>query len=416
MQENKYIDHHAHVWGTGYKMLHPKLDDAKSIDDILNILRPSLAEHTQQFLIARGWDQNKWQDKRFPTREHLDGLTTEIPVALIRIDGHAMWCNSKALEFASVTRNTPIPSGGDILKTPLGEPTGILLDDAMQLIYDAMPPDDEASITRTLRTGLDEFARYHVEVHDMGIPAEWWEPYKKLYENEGDSLIRAKVFLDMSKPSGKKLFHEKIKSKNFNDSPHPNLELVGIKLYLDGALGSRGAQLFEPYSDDPNNYGLSLMDDSEALELMSLATKKNLVIAIHAIGDKANSRALDLFSRIPTPHRRIEHAQIIREEDLPRFAQLGVTAVIQPQFFASDRHWAIDRLGPERMKNAYRWKSLLDAEINVLASSDSPVEEANPFTGIELLQTRDGISDKEAITKEEAEKMYGVARILNVEF
>ena len=416
MKQTSFVDCHAHVYGTGYKMLHPKLDGAQGINEVVEILACGLrVRPTGEWLIARGWDQNKWGEKVFPDRADLDGLSTDIPIALIRIDGHAMWCNSKALESAKINRNSVSQFGGEILKTSTGEPTGILLDEAMQLIYKILPIENEASITRTLRTGLEEFANYHVGVHDMGIPAEWWEPYKKLYASEGNSLIHASVFLDMSKASGKKLFLEKMKGGEFNDSPHPNLKLVGIKLYLDGALGSRGAQLFEEYSDDPGNVGLSLMDDSEALELMQLAAKNDLIIAIHAIGDKANHRALNLFSQILTPNTqhlapsarfRIEHAQIMREDDIIRFKDLGVTAVIQPQFFASDRKWAIDRLGADRMKNAYRWKSLLNAGIHVLGSSDSPVEDADPLRAIELLQTRDGIDDGEAISKEQAVKLY----------
>ncbi|MBS1903988.1 MAG: amidohydrolase [Bacteroidetes bacterium] len=414
MQQKSYIDYHAHVWGTGYKVLHPRLDDARSVADVFDILRPSLLNHHGGFLTARGWDQNKWGQSHFPTREDLDALSTDIPIALTRVDGHAMWCNSNALEVAGITRSTTIPPGGDILKTSSGEPTGILLDDAMGLVHRAMPPDDDSSITRTLRAGLDEFAKHHIGVHDMGIPAEWWEPYKKLYASDGDSLINADVFLDMSKQTGRALFLQKLREERFDDSPHPKLRLVGIKLYLDGALGSRGAELFEDYSDDPGNRGLSLTSDEEALELMTLAAGAGLGIAIHAIGDKANARALDLFAKTPHPlhpipntlPRRIEHTQIVREQDLPRFRELGVAAVIQPQFFASDRHWAIKRLGPERMKNAYRWKSLVDAGATVLASSDSPVEEANANIGIELLQTRDGVEDGEAVTREEAEKMY----------
>ena len=415
MQQTSFVDYHAHVYGTGYKKLHPKLDGAASIEECIRIIRESVPGSRERppsdWILARGWDQNRWNEKIFPTREHLDTLSTEIPIALIRIDGHAMWCNSKALEVAAISRSTPAPFGGEILKTSSGEPNGILLDEAMQLIYNLMPIEDEASITRMLRAGLQEFARYHIGVYDMGIPAEWWEPYKKLYTTDGDSLIGANVFLDISKPSGKTLFLEKLKSKAFDDSPHPKLKLVGIKIYLDGALGSRGAQLFEPYSDDPGNYGLSLIDDAEALELMGLANAAGFTIAIHAIGDKANHRALNLFEKVGSPQsavrrRRIEHAQVILPEDLHRFQDLDITAVIQPQFFRSDRAWAIHRLGEKRMLNAYRWKSMLDAGIDVLGSSDSPVEDANPLVAIELLQNRDGVADGEALTAEEAIDLY----------
>lgn len=412
-----FVDYHAHTYGTGYKALHPKLDGLESIDAVLGIARQAM-QHAklkkQHWILLRGWDQNLWEDKRFPKKAHIDSVCSDMPVALIRIDGHAMWCNSRALEIAGVDRDTIAPYGGEILKDDDGEPTGILIDEAMRLIYDAMPSEDEESIVRTLRAGLEHFAIHHIGVHDMGIPAEWWEPYKKLYLSEGDELIKANVFLDMNKPSGRKLFFERLKDEVFCDSPHENLSLIGIKLYLDGALGSRGAHLFEDYADDPGNRGLRLMEDEEALELMTLAAQRGLQIALHAIGDAANARALDLIEetqrRIPSsqspvhsrPIYRIEHAQIVRTEDLPRFRQLGVWAIIQPQFYASDRLWALDRLGPERMKNAYRCKSLLDAGISVAASSDSPVEEANPQIGINILALRNG----EGVSKSKATEFY----------
>ncbi len=410
MTKTLYIDHHAHVYGTGYKSLHPKLDRTQSIDEVLAVIRPILTKlQPAEWLVARGWDQNKWQEKYFPTCESLDAVSTSIPIVLIRIDGHAIWCNSKALELANISLDTPIPSGGDILRSASGELTGIILDDAMQLIYDAMPQENSLIIKRTLLAGLQEFAKHHIGVHDMGIPAEHWEPYKELYKEQGDDLLRSSVFLDMSKPSGRTLFLKKLKDEVFDDSPHKNLKLVGIKLYLDGALGSRGAHLFEPYSDDPNNYGLRLTEDSDAIELMSLAAEQGLQIAIHAIGDAANSRALDLIEKVKqqasTSEKtifRIEHAQIVREKDLVRYQQLNVWAIIQPQFYPSDHQWAISRLGAERMKDAYRWKSLFDAGISVLASSDSPVEDANPITGIKTLQSR---SD-EGVSLDVAEKMY----------
>ncbi len=416
MSKTSYIDHHAHVWGTGYKVTHPKLDDAASIDEIHAILKPLLETANGGWVSARGWDQNKWGKKVFPTKEDLDVLSADIPIALTRIDGHAMWCNSKALELACITSSTAIPHGGDILKTASGSLSGILLDDAMQLIHSAIPPESFEQTKQMLCSGLLEFAKQHIGVHDMGIPAEWWEPYKQLYVESGNELPTSWVFLDMSKPSGRNLFLQKIEEKTFDDSPHNNLKLVGIKLYLDGALGSRGAQLFEPYSDAPETRGLALTQNSDALFLMEAAAKRGLQIAIHAIGDAANARALDLIQAVkPLASSdaifRIEHAQIVCEEDLERYHNLNVTAVIQPQFFASDRHWAIDRLGTERMKTAYRWKSLLNAGIVIAGSSDSPIEAAEALTGIELFQTRDGVNDGEQLSKEEAERAYSICHL-----
>ena len=411
-----FTDYHAHVYGTGYKVLYPKLDGLMSIAAIQEQVKSQkLKVKSQNWVLLRGWDQNLWEEKIFPSRKNIDEVVSDIPVVLIRIDGHALWCNSKAFELAGITRETQNPLGGEILHDANGEPLGILLDEAMKLVYDAMPQDSEETIINILRAGLHEFAKHHVGVHDMGIPAEWWEPYKKLYAAEGDSLIKAYVFLDMTKPSGKALFLEKIRGEVFNDSPHPNLKLVGIKLYLDGALGSRGANLLEDYSDDPGNKGLRLMDDEEALHLMSPAYERGLQIATHAIGDAANSRALDLYERLRIGHispmshiaqLRIEHSQIVREEDIKRYTNLDVWAVIQPQFYQSDKAWAVERLGSERMKNAYRWKSFLDAGVKVAASSDSPIEDADPQEGIRCFTRRD---DAEAISAEAAASLYSIS-------
>lgn len=410
-----FVDYHAHTYGTGYKALYPKLDGLNFVAVLDLVKEKSRGVAAGEWLMLRGWDQNLWDDKRFPTKQQLDEVSGAAPVVMIRIDGHMLWCNSRALEMANITRETVAPHGGEIVKDADGEPNGIIIDEAMRLVYDAMPKESEASVIRTLRAGLEQFAIHHIGMHDMGIPEEWWEPYKKLYASEGDALIKANVFIDMNKPSGRKLFRERLKDDTFSDSPHPNLTLIGIKLYLDGALGSRGAHLFEDYSDDPGNRGLRLTEDEDALELMSLAAQRGLQIAIHAIGDAANSRALDLIEKTqtrvppyahtpirPAPTYRIEHAQIVRPQDLPRFRQLGVWAIIQPQFYASDHLWAIERLGPERMKHAYRAKSLLDAGIKVAASSDAPVEEANATLGIEALTTR----GNEGVNEAQARRLY----------
>lgn len=404
-----FIDYHAHVYGTGYKVLYPKLDNCNSIEEIQSVVRECITKGDSPAVVLRGWDQNRWGSATFPTKNDIDSIESEIPVALIRIDGHALWCNSAMLRFAHIDSKSISPLGGNIHRDANGEPTGILIDEAMSLVYDILPPHDEGTLINILRTGLQEFAKHHDGVHDMGIPAEWWEPYKKLYSDEGDSLIPSYVFLDMTKPTGKKLFLDKIDDGTWNDSTHPKLKLVGIKLYLDGALGSRGAHLFDEYSDDPGNRGLRLMDDDEAVMLMNLAAEHSFQIAVHAIGDAANSRALDLFQRVrshvtslpttPKPILRIEHAQIVRDEDLVRYRELDVWAIIQPQFWLSDHLWAVERLGVERMSTAYRCRSLIDAGIKVAASSDSPIEDADYRLGVRALTQRqvEGIDSEQAL-------------------
>ncbi len=417
MSKTNFIDYHAHVYGTGYKVLYPKLDNCSSIADAQAVVREvsQKSKVKSQNILLRGWDQNRWGAVGFPSKADIDEVESEIPVALIRIDGHAMWCNSAMLRFAKINKETVSPVGGEILHGEKGEPTGILIDEAMSLVYDALPGHDDETLTNILRAGLHEFAKHHVGVHDMGIPAEWWEPYKKLYKEEGDSLISSYVFLDMTKPTGKQLFLEKLKSGGWNDSTHPKLKLVGIKLYLDGALGSRGAHLFEDYSDDIGNRGIKLMDDDEALMLMNLAAERGLQIAVHAIGDAANSRALDLFTKVrehistlnpvPSPQLRIEHAQIVLPEDIKRYKELDVWAIIQPQFWTSDKDWAIKRLGTERMENAYRWRSFIEAGVKVAASSDSPVEDADCLLGIKALCDREAEGVDNAVASSLYEEM-----------
>ncbi len=437
-----FVDAHAHVYGMGERLTKVRLEGMMSKREVLEKLRgiatglstPQPPPPTEvgergedgglgRWIISRGWDHTSWSDNAdstFPSKADLDEhVSTTQPVALTRVDGHALWCNSRALDLAGITRDTPAPLGGAILHDENGEPTGILLDEAMKLVESKIPQPTIDDLVVTLRVGLRYFMkRGHVAVHEMGVSAELWEAYVKLYEREGDSLPRAYVFLDMTKETGKKFF---VDNYSTPQPPPPTggggvgkgggrLTMTGIKLYLDGALGSRGAQMFEDYSDDPGNNGLALMEDEEVVELMQMAAKYKLQIAVHAIGDKANARALDLFERAGVvgggATLRIEHAQIVRDDDVSRFAELGVYALVQPAFFASDRRWAADRLGASRMRSAYRWKSFVDAGVKFVASSDAPIEEPDPIAGIALLMNRDGVDDGEAIALGEAVRSY----------
>lgn len=408
-----FVDAHAHVFGTGERVLRPRLEGARSLSDALELVRAAARKSDAPWVVLRGWDHNKWGMTEFPTKAELDALDIQKPIALTRVDGHATWCNSEALRQAGVTSSTIAPHGGEILKDSKGEPTGILLDEAMKLVESRIPSRSIAEIKDTLRAGLKEFARFgNTAVHDMGISYDMWRAYEQLYREEGDQLPRALVFMDMNQPGGRDLWkavlNEEVKRK-----PHERLRLVGIKIYLDGALGSRGAELFEDYSDAPGNRGIALSEDAEVLELTGLAADRRMQIAVHAIGDKANARALDLFETSRANVRggicRIEHAQIVRGKDLQRYYELGVWAIIQPAFFASDRHWAVQRLGEKRMLDAYRWRSFVERGIKVAASSDSPVELADTPAGIRLLVDRDGVGDFEALDESAAIELYTLA-------
>jgi predicted amidohydrolase YtcJ len=404
-----FVDAHAHIYGMGERLTKPRLEGLLQEQ----IYRELNSSPSQNWIVSRGWDHTLWPTKEFPTRHDLDrNVSTAQPIALTRVDGHAIWCNSRALEVAGIDRNTPDPLGGAILRDDTGEATGILIDEAMKLVESKIPPATKDDLVRTLRAGANHFAKMgHVAVHEMGVTRELWEAYETLYRDHGEELPHAWVFLDMTKPTGKALFLDVVKSGKKLGSGR--LHFAGVKLYLDGALGSRGANLFDDYSDDPGNQGLALMEDGEVVELMQFATERGLQIAVHAIGDRANARALDLFSKLRrdpkpetrNPFLRIEHAQIVRDQDLSRFRELNVYALVQPAFYKSDRRWAEERLG-KRMRTAYRWKSFLEAGVKFVASSDAPIEDPNPLEGIELLTTRDGMKDGEALDRTQALRAY----------
>ena len=404
-----FADSHAHIYGTGERATKPRLEPATSLLEAQMIIKQAALNAPSEWVVVRGWDHNKWRMDRFPSKLDLEGISDK-PIVATRVDGHAICLNEAAMSAAEIDRNTEAPAGGEILKDDLGEPVGILLDEAMKIVESRIPSASEEEITQVLRAGLLEFARQgNATVHDMGVPSHIWGALVKLYEAEGEKLPRSQIFLDMNQDSGKALFEE---LTEVPQSKSENLKLVGIKIYLDGALGSRGAELFEEYSDDPGNYGLALSDDAEVVEMMRKAASLGLQIAVHAIGDKANNRALELFERSGAAGKttcRIEHAQIVKDQDLAEYNRLGVNAVVQPPFFPSDRHWAVQRLGQGRMKTAYRWRSLLDAGIETVGSSDSPVESPDTIAGIRTLVSRDGVQDGEGLTEQEAIRLYTLA-------
>jgi predicted amidohydrolase YtcJ len=400
-----FVDAHAHIYGTGERVLRPRLEAARSVEDVQKIIAALTVQGSKDWIVARGWDQNQWPTKTFPTLHDLDGLTKTQPIALTRIDGHALWCNQIALDHSDISIEGEEIEGGEIVRDAKGNPTGILIDEAMKLTLEAIPAESEVETMRVIEAGLGVFATHgNGAVHDMGVTEPTWNALCKLYEAKGDTLPRGYIFLDLNQTGGKKFFDKILKLGFRNASPHERLQLVGVKIYLDGALGSRGANLFADYSDDSGNRGLALSNDKELIAQMAAAAKAGLQIAVHAIGDAAVARALRLFeasvANSTNAVLRIEHAQIVRDEDIAAFVRLGVTAVVQPPFFPSDRHWALERLGVDRMTTAYRWASLQHAGVAFVASSDSPVESPDTLGGIRLLQSRDGVGSDEGATVE----------------
>jgi predicted amidohydrolase YtcJ len=344
-----------------------------------------------------------------------------VPVFLTRVDGHAVWVNSKALEIAGIDAKTQDPPGGRILRDRSGNLTGVFIDNAVDLFQSVIPPpsveERAEAIRRAVRACL---ACGLTEVHDMGVDSTGVAVYRDLIAS-GRFPFRVYVALAGSSPGTWASFR---KSGPLKDAGGGRLAVRGVKFYADGALGSRGAALLEPYSDDPGNRGLTLTSRAELLEAAEQALDAGFQICTHAIGDRANAFVLDVYDQALTTRGakgrdvrfRIEHAQVVSGADIPRFKALGVIPVMQASHCTSDMPWAIQRLGPERIKGAYAWRSLLREGSIIPGGSDFPVESPNPLWGFYAAVTRqdqnglprEGWNPGERMTREEALKSYTI--------
>ncbi|HLV48840.1 MAG TPA: amidohydrolase [Aliidiomarina sp.] len=413
------IDAHGHVAGLGKNLSDINLRGLTSrtaaVAQVANYADQNL-ELT--WVLGRGWNQVLWPEQSFPTRQDLDAVISDRPVWLSRVDGHAGWANSKALELAGITRDTPSPEGGEIIKDAKGEPTGILIDTAMGLLRKHIPTlsDEqlmryqEAAFTHLLSEGI-------TQVHDAGVSYQALSNYRKLAEQ--GNMIRINT---MFSGSDDKL--EQVLEAGAFRSENDLLQVRGVKLFGDGALGSRGAALLEPYSDDPENTGLLVTPEAQVYDLFKLVIEHGFQVNYHAIGDYTNRLALDTFERIGQENQiatadlrhRIEHAQIIHVDDIPRFRELGIIPSMQPTHATSDMNMAESRIGTERMAGAYAWRTFLDQGSIIPAGSDFPVELSNPFYGIHAAVTRqdrdnkpvDGWHAEQAMTVAEALRSFTI--------
>jgi predicted amidohydrolase YtcJ len=385
------IDAHAHLMGQGVSMLQADLVGANSKEEILDRLRRfAQSRPPGSWILGRGWDQNRWPEKAFPTAEDLDRLFPDRPVWLRRIDGHAAWANSKAMELAGVSVQTPDPEGGRILRYPDGRPTGVFIDRAMALVERFIPPPSEEDLERALELAIGECLRYGItSVHDAGVDRRTIERYRRFID-EGRFPLRVYALIG---GVGETLEYFCRQGPLLGYGGN-RLTVRAVKLYADGALGSRGAALLEDYSDEPGNRGLLIVSADSLARQVERVMACGFQVAIHAIGDRGNRAALDAIARaIECTGRRdlrprIEHAQIVALEDIPRFRQLGVIASMQPIHATSDMYWAEARVGPERIRGGYAWRRFLDAGVVLAAGSDFPVEPVNPFLGLYAAVTR----------------------------
>lgn len=391
------IDAHGHVANLGFLMSEVDLIGTRSEEEAASRVREAaLRAAPGEWVQGRGWDQNDWSKREFPGRKPLDEAAPRNPVALDRIDGHALWVNGRALDAAGITRKTPDPAGGRIVRDGEGFPTGILVDNAMGLVRSKIPaPDRERTkqaILRALNRCLDSGL---TGVHDAGISIEELSIYRELAAS-GQLPIRVYAMLGGTQRTLADFFP----GPPVVDEGGGFFTLRAIKLGIDGALGSRGAALFEDYSDAPGQRGLITREPSEIRALAVQAIAKGYQVCVHAIGDRGNALALSALEEAlrqapPGNYRfRIEHAQVLRLEDIARFKASGILPSMQPAHCTSDMPWAQDRIGPKRIEGAYAWRKILDAGASIAGGSDFPVESENPFLGIYAAVTRQDLDGR----------------------
>ena len=377
-------DAHMHLISLGQSLVKLNVTGTASKDEVIKKVKEEAMKLIPgKWLTGEGWDQNDWPVKEFPDRKDLDEITKNNPVYLTRIDGHAAWVNSKALEMAHISETSKDPAGGKILKEPKSnKPTGILIDNAIEAVSKLIPPPTKDEIKNYVLKAMKHCVENGLTmVHDAGASVNDVKIYKELLD-ENKFLIRLYVMLSDDKETLDYYFAKGPEIGLKDDM----LTIRAIKLYADGAMGSRGALFFEPYNDDPGNKGLAMIEESKLKELSNKAAGSGWQLCTHAIGDKAIFMTLNAYGEALKGHNdarfRIEHAQAVRLTDLDMFAKFNIIAAMQPIHATSDMYWAEKRIGPDRIKGAYAWRSFLNKNVVVAGGSDAPVESINPLLGI----------------------------------
>jgi len=400
------IDGHCHFYGYALG-LHQSvnLKGTRSFDEILQLLRKYHENHPNGWILGRGWDQNDWELKEFPDKSMLDQLFPENPVVLTRVDGHAVLANSEALRLAGITAQTKM-EGGDVILHD-GKPTGILLDNAADLMKGAIPEDDKLQKENALISAQDDCFKVGLtSVVDAGLDFETIMMIDSLQQS-GKLKMRINAMLS---PTDKNI-REFVEKGAFQKE---RLTVNSIKLYADGALGSRGALLLEPYSDDPGNYGIRMSEPDYFRDILIKAYDKNFQVNTHCIGDSANRMMLHLYGEVLKGHNdkrwRIEHAQVVHPDDFQLFAKFNIIPSIQSTYCTSDMYWAESRLGTDRVKGAYAYNKLLQQNGWLVNGTDFPIEEINPLLTLYAAVARmdetgypeGGYQTENALSREEA--------------
>lgn len=384
------IDAHVHLMGQGLSMLQADLVGARSKQEVVERLEAFAATLPPgAWVTGRGWDQNDWPEKAFPTAADLDAAFPDRPVWLRRIDGHAAWGNTAALRAAGVTAASADPEGGKILRDAEGRPTGVFIDAAMNLVDGRVPAPAPEQYAQALQLAIAEANRYGLtSVHEAGVGLDQVRLYQQAID-DGRFSLRVYAMIG-GRGEAFDYFCENGPLIDYGD----RLTVRSVKFYIDGALGSRGAALLEEYSDDPGNHGLLMEPPERFAASVKRAMECGFQVNTHAIGDRGNRVVLDAYAEAiaatggePGRHR-IEHAQVVALDDIPRFAELGLVASMQPTHATSDMYWAEDRVGPVRIRGAYAWRRFAEAGVPLAFGSDFPVEQVNPLLGFYAAVTR----------------------------
>jgi predicted amidohydrolase YtcJ len=385
------IDAHGHVMGLGTMKMQADLTVATTLDEALAGVKAfASANADSAWVVGRGWNQVSWKLGRFPTAEELDAVVGDRPVWLDRVDGHAAWANSAAMKLAGVDKSTRDPAGGRIERDAEGHPNGVFVDAAMDLIASTIPPLTAKQNAVALDAALAEMARVGLTgVHDAGVDADTVAMYRRYADAH---KLSARIYAMIGGTGAD--FDALGKDGPLIGYGGDFLTVRSVKLYADGALGSRGAALLAPYSDDAGNTGLLFHAPDELTAMLGKALAKGYQVGVHAIGDAANREVLDSFATAYKVHggrnlrNRIEHAQVVALDDILRFKSLDLIASMQPTHATSDMNMAEERVGAGRIKGAYAWRTFLEQGTVIAAGSDFPVESPNPFFGLHAAVTR----------------------------
>lgn len=372
-----FIDAHAHFYRYGTALTIADLTGSKSFEELVRRVKTHRESHMEQeWILGRGWDQNLWEIKEFPNKDQLDELYPDIPVLLTRIDGHAAIANQTALDMAGVNAKTDILGGKVILRN--GRPTGVLIDNAIGLVSQHIPEATEQESRNALMAAQNNCFKVGLtSVVDAGLDRETIQLMQQMHE---DGSLKMRIYAMVNPTQSNRDYY--FKNGTYQDD---YLSVTSFKIYGDGALGSRGASLLEPYHDDHQEMGF-LLNTPEQFELLANELFDNgFQMNTHCIGDSANRTLLDIYAKVLKGHNdrrwRIEHAQIVSRDDINKFAEYAIIPSVQPTHATSDMYWAENRLGPERIKTAYTFKDLLEQNGTIALGSDFPVEDINPLYG-----------------------------------